>query len=117
MVDSETPTFHIGMESALHDEKLSSFGHVDLLFDRLAGQVLVTLRSDKAFMVRIHRKRSIEQNPWPQMRRLVRLDIVHHRVHVHDDHISLITHDRYKWEEPAVPRFDSRRFKFKRFAL
>src|SRR5262245_66010953 len=90
MVDGEAPTLHVGMESALHDEELSPFRHVDLLFHRLAGQVLVTLRSDKALMMRIHRKRSIKQNSWPQMRGLVSLDVVHHRFHINDDTVVLM---------------------------
>ena len=40
------------------------------------------------------------------MRRFIRLNVVHHRVHIHDHDLIIVFHHGHEWKKPAIPRFD-----------
>ena len=59
-------------------------------------------------MLRIHRERHVEEYTWAKLRGLIGLNVVHDRIHVHDDYVLFLTHHGGEGHELAILGFDSR---------
>ena len=57
-------------------------------------------------MLRIHRQRHVEEDPGAEVRAFVGLNIVHDRIHVHDDDILLFPNDGRERDEAAISGFN-----------
>src|SRR5438094_6940913 len=90
MCHRHAPAYHVGMKPTLHDEDPAPLGHVDRLRHRLAGEMLMGMGGDIPLVVGVHRKWGVEQHARTELRGLIRLDIVHHRVHVDHDDLVII---------------------------
>src|SRR5206468_11720460 len=71
--------------------------------------MVLGIHARRAGMMRVHRQRNIEQHPRSQMRGLVGLNVMHHRVHVEDDHVLLVPNCGDEGQETAVPGLDGGR--------
>ncbi|MCP9468862.1 MAG: hypothetical protein NNA31_02560 [Nitrospira sp.] len=101
------------METALHDEHPASFRQVDKLPYRFTWLMFVVQRRVGATViqiprvVRIDRERHIEEHARAKPRGLVSLNIVHDRIHIHDDHVRFLTHHGHEGSELAILRFNA----------
>ena len=110
MIDNQRPAFHVGVKAALHREDPAAFRHPDRLGHRRSLVMLLDMRAQPC-LVRIalaDRQGLVEQDPRPQVRRFIGLDVVHGRIHIHDHDVVKIANEIHKGHEPTINGFDSR---------
>ncbi len=107
IVDGHRPTFHVGVEAALHVERAPPFVQIERPDQRLT-RCMVVHRTDVAPVVLIiHDQGRIEQHARAGFDRgLVALDIVHDRIPIDDFHRMTVPNDGHEGGKLAIPRFD-----------
>jgi len=107
IVDGHRPTFHIGVEAALHVERPPPFVQIDRPDQRLARCMVVHRMDVAPVVLMIHDQGRIKQHARAGFdRSLVALDIVHDRIHIDDFHRMAVPNDGHEGGKLAIPCFD-----------